>query len=167
MIKDFLESVNLFYDVKDSVIEEISNLCQSKTYPKNSMIILEEEFGDQLFIVRTGTVKITRVNDEGLNLGLHEMAHALQLENIIMNDEFDFMDSGTIKVWQNLAIQEIERIKSGEATFFREYAATNHAEFFAVAVENFFERPKEFSTHNYALYKTLTELLQQDPLLLG
>ena len=65
MIKDFLESVNLFYDVKDSVIEEISNLCQSKTYPKNSMIILEEEFGDQLFIVRTGTVKITRVNDEG------------------------------------------------------------------------------------------------------
>ncbi|MBR07806.1 MAG: DgsA anti-repressor MtfA [Rickettsiales bacterium] len=106
-------------------------------------------------------------HDEGLNLGLHEMAHALQLENIIMNDEFDFMDSGTIKVWQNLAIQEIERIKNGEATFFREYAATNHAEFFAVAVENFFERPKEFSTHNYALYKTLTELLQQDPLLLG
>ena len=65
MIKEFLESVNLFYDVKDSVIEEISNLCQSKSYPKNSMIILEEEFGDQLFIVRTGTVKITRVNDEG------------------------------------------------------------------------------------------------------
>ena len=29
------------------------------------MIILEEEFGDQLFIVKTGTVKITRVNDEG------------------------------------------------------------------------------------------------------
>ena len=65
MIKDFLESVNLFYDVKDSVIEEISNLCQSKTYPKNSMIILEEEMGDVVFIVMSGTVKITRVNDEG------------------------------------------------------------------------------------------------------
>ena len=29
------------------------------------MVILEEEYGDKLFIVKTGTVKITRVNDEG------------------------------------------------------------------------------------------------------
>ena len=65
MIKEFLESVNLFYDVKESVIEEVSSVSQVKNYPKNSMIILEEEFGDQLFIVKTGTVKITRVNDEG------------------------------------------------------------------------------------------------------
>ena len=65
MIKEFLESVNLFYNVKDSVVEEVSKLSQSKTYPKNSMIILEEEFGDQLFIVKKGTIKITRVNDEG------------------------------------------------------------------------------------------------------
>ena len=36
-----------------------------KTYPKNSMIILEEEMGDVVFIVMSGTVKITRVNDEG------------------------------------------------------------------------------------------------------
>ena len=30
------------------------------------------------------------VEKEGLNLGLHEMAHALHLENRIMNGEFDF-----------------------------------------------------------------------------
>ena len=65
MVKDFLESVNLFYNVKESVVDDVSNLSQSRTYPKNSMIILEEEFGDQLFIVKEGTVKITRVNDEG------------------------------------------------------------------------------------------------------
>ena len=29
------------------------------------MIILEEEYGDRLFIIKNGTVKITRVNDEG------------------------------------------------------------------------------------------------------
>ena len=29
------------------------------------MIILEEEFGDIVFIIVSGTVKITRVNDEG------------------------------------------------------------------------------------------------------
>ena len=29
------------------------------------MIILEEEYGDLVFVVQTGTIKITRVNDEG------------------------------------------------------------------------------------------------------
>ena len=35
MIKEFLESVNLFYDVKESVIEEVSSVSQVKNYPKN------------------------------------------------------------------------------------------------------------------------------------
>ena len=65
MIKEFLESVNLFYDVKEDIIKDIAPLCKIKNYPKNSMIILEEEYGDQLFLVKNGTVKITRVNDEG------------------------------------------------------------------------------------------------------
>ena len=29
------------------------------------MIILEEEYGDLVFVVKKGTIKITRVNDEG------------------------------------------------------------------------------------------------------
>ena len=36
-----------------------------RNYLKNSMIILEEEYGDLVFVVQTGTIKITRVNDEG------------------------------------------------------------------------------------------------------
>ena len=64
-MKEFLQSINLFYSVKDDFLEHISSLCKIKTFPKSSMIILEEEYGDRLFIVKTGTVKITRVNDEG------------------------------------------------------------------------------------------------------
>lgn len=64
-MKEFLQSINLFYSVKDNFLEHISSLCKIKTFPKSSMIILEEEYGDRLFIVKTGTVKITRVNDEG------------------------------------------------------------------------------------------------------
>ena len=64
-MRDFLESINLFYDVSDDFLDKASGLCKIKNYPKNSMIILEEEYGDKLFIVKTGTVKITRVNDEG------------------------------------------------------------------------------------------------------
>ena len=64
-MKDFLESINLFYNVKEDFLSHAASLCKTKQYPKSSMIILEEEYGDKLFIVKEGTVKITRVNDEG------------------------------------------------------------------------------------------------------
>ncbi len=64
-MKDFLESINLFYNVKEDFLISVSSLCKTKQYPKSSMIILEEEYGDRLFIIKSGTVKITRVNDEG------------------------------------------------------------------------------------------------------
>lgn len=101
--------------------------------------------------------------DEGLNLGLHEMAHALQLENIIMNDEFGFMDDHDIKTWQTQASIEMH---NDDYSFFRAYGSTNHSEFFAVAVENFFERPREFQDYNPELYKAMCQLLKQDPVLL-
>ncbi|MFY0599945.1 MAG: zinc-dependent peptidase [Cyclobacteriaceae bacterium] len=103
---------------------------------------------------------------EGVNLGLHEMAHALQLENIILNDEYGFMDDGDIRVWQELAAEEIKKIISPEQSFFRDYGGTNQAEFFAVAVENYFERPQEFLEYHEALYRSLCRLLRQDPVIL-
>ncbi len=107
------------------------------------------------------------IEDEGINLGLHEMAHALQLENIVENGEFGFLKDEDITKWQKLAAAEIEKMKSGEATFFRPYGSTNHAEFFSVAVENFFERPVEFNAYHQELYQVMTDLLNQDPLLLA
>ena len=62
---DFLRSVNIFSDLSESELNSIQDLCKTRKYPKNSMIILEEEMGDVVFIVMSGTVKITRVNDEG------------------------------------------------------------------------------------------------------
>ena len=62
---DFLGSVNIFSDLSESELINIQDICTTRKYPKNSMIILEEEMGDVVFIVMSGTVKITRVNDEG------------------------------------------------------------------------------------------------------
>ena len=62
---DFLRSVNIFSDLSESELVGIQDICTTRKYPKNSMIILEEEMGDVVFIVMLGTVKITRVNDEG------------------------------------------------------------------------------------------------------
>lgn len=103
---------------------------------------------------------------DGRNLGLHEMAHALRLENIVKNGESHFLDKKALKGWEELATKEILRIRNDEKSFFRDYAATNHEEFFAVAVENFFERPAQFKVYNQPLYVLMCALLNQDPMVL-
>lgn len=97
------------------------------------------------------------------NVGLHEMAHALWFENAIDNGEFQFLEPVLLRKWIALAAAEIARIQGGRRGFLRSYAGTNEAEFFAVAVEYFFEQPKEFQTALPELYGTLCGLLRQDP----
>jgi len=62
---DFLSQVSIFSELNQDDLEEVRKISTERKYPKGSMIILEEEYGDKLFIVKDGTVKITRVNDEG------------------------------------------------------------------------------------------------------
>jgi hypothetical protein len=100
---------------------------------------------------------------DGRNLGLHEMAHALRLENRIMNKEYNFMDPHWLREWEIHADNTIREIRDGRETFFRAYGAQDREEFFAVAVENFFERPLEFYEKHPLTYDTLAALLKQDP----
>lgn len=98
-----------------------------------------------------------------INLGLHEMAHALRLENIIRNDEYQFFDPELLEQFDGWAHKVCSNT---EIQFFRSYACTTVHEFFSVAVENFFERPQEFKRVLPELYEILSKLLRQDPILL-
>ncbi len=97
------------------------------------------------------------------NVGLHEMAHALWFENRIPNAETGFLSNKLLLEWRQLAEDESARIRAGEDRFFREYAATDQAEFFAVAVEYFFEKPAEYRSVLPELYECMVQLLGQDP----
>lgn len=97
------------------------------------------------------------------NVGLHELAHALWFENTIENNEDNFLNTAFLSRWNALAQEEIASIKAGAPSFFRDYAGTNEAEFFAVAVEYFFEQPLEFKDARPDLYDLLCGLLKQDP----
>lgn len=108
-----------------------------------------------------------QVND-GLNLGIHEMAHALKLENQIhYNRESHFFNPKRWKDYTKFAQEEILKIKSGKVSFFRESAAIDSHEFFAVALESFFEKPSDFKKYHAELYQALVFLLKQDPLVLS
>ena len=97
------------------------------------------------------------------NVGLHELAHALWFEDMIENSEHNFLDRRLLSLWNRMASEHVARIKRQEPHFFRDYAGTNQAEFFAVAVEYFFELPQEFRKAEPELYATMAGLLKQDP----
>lgn len=97
------------------------------------------------------------------NVALHELAHALWFEDIIPNGEDDFFDKAVLRRWNELATEEIERIRARKKGLFRDYAGTNREEFFAVAVEYFFERPQDYREELPELYACMVGLLRQDP----
>ena len=101
-------------------------------------------------------------DSDGINLGLHEMAHALKLENMIRNGEHNFFSRTEYNKWLSMAEVEMAKIRRGEKSPFRQYAGVNEDEFFATGMELYFEQPHELNHYNPELYKTLSNLLRQD-----
>ena len=102
------------------------------------------------------------IDNDGRNLGLHEMSHALKIADSVYTEEYDFLDSTLMRTFIDLARAEIQRINDGQKSFFRDYATTSDHEFFAVAVENFFERPEQFKQNHSQLFQILAQLLNQE-----
>jgi Mlc titration factor MtfA (ptsG expression regulator) len=103
------------------------------------------------------------VENDKFNLGLHEMAHALELSKRL--DGFDEFFSGYFSKWAAVALYEYENINNDRASFLRKYGGANIHEFFAVCVEHFFEAPAEFNSKLPDIYRHLGILLKQNPLL--
>jgi len=102
--------------------------------------------------------------EDGINLLLHEFAHALWLEHKIMGHSYTVLDAELIAEFETYAEKEMTHLAANEEHFFRKYAFQNIEEFFAVAVENFFERSAKFQQAQPELYRILVALFKQDPI---
>ncbi len=60
-----LETVPIFADLDQETLDRISDIMQKRSYPKNKMVLMEEDEGDTLFIIESGSVKITRISEDG------------------------------------------------------------------------------------------------------
>ena len=103
-------------------------------------------------------------HDDGLNVLIHEYAHALYFEHKLMSDNYDVFNPEAFRRCLEQADIELEKFKKEEHQFLRKYASTNREEFFAVATESFFERSATFKKDLPELYGTLVLLFRQDPL---
>jgi Mlc titration factor MtfA (ptsG expression regulator) len=101
-------------------------------------------------------------HDDGYNVIYHELAHYFDFEDGVAEGiPGARMLSERLPQWRDLIRKEWQKVIQGRS-FLRPYAGTNESEFFAVAVEAFFEIPGDMIRHNRDLYGALKEFFNID-----
>jgi len=121
-------------------------------------------------------METARFPGEGYNVALHEFAHYLDAEGMGLAAAPMRSQGATdpapsrvraLGAWSAYVVREFEALQEavdhGEETFLDPYAAEDATEFFAVATEDFFERPSGLRAARPRLYMLLTEFYGLDP----
>ncbi len=105
--------------------------------------------------------------NDGFNVVLHEFAHQLDmLDNVTDGTppiEDNIQRANWIHVMTRRYEQLVELTGAGRKYLLNDYAATAPTEFFAVATEVFFEKPRQMKKKTPDLYDILRDYFQQDP----
>ena len=105
---------------------------------------------------------------DGCNVVIHEFAHQLDQIDGWADGLPILKDRSRYPRWQKVfsAAYElhVQRTEDGRRTVMDAYGATNPAEFFAVATETFFEKPKYLKKKYSDLYDELATFYELDPL---
>ena len=103
----------------------------------------------------------------GDNVVLHEFAHQLDQESGGSTGTPILGSRSSYAAWGRVMSKEFETLRNNVMhhmnDVLRAYGATNPAEFFAVATEVFFDRPRELKRKHPELYEQLKEYYKLDP----
>ena len=64
-ITDDLKRVPLFSDLTEAELARFTEVVREREYPKNSVILFEDDPGDALYIVSSGQVKVVLIGEDG------------------------------------------------------------------------------------------------------
>ncbi len=160
-----LNTIRLYPTVFESVIESIEDDgCITET-------IVEcegESWDDGTVLLAWDSVKMGAIDmRDGENVTLHEFAHQLDALDGDTDGVPLLANEAAYQTWATVlgvnAADLIDRIQNGEPTVLDPYAATNPAEYFAVATETFFEKPHQLKAMRPELYAELQSFYQLDP----
>ena len=104
---------------------------------------------------------------DGRNVVFHEFAHQLDFEDYVTDGAPILATRAQEAAWGAVMRVEFASLRAAEETgiptLLDTYGATSPAEFFAVATEAFFERPKAMKMRHPRMYAELKRFFQQDP----
>jgi Mlc titration factor MtfA (ptsG expression regulator) len=105
---------------------------------------------------------------DGKNVVLHEFAHQLDYENFATDGAPALATREQQMSWREVMRTEFASLRAaddtGIPTLLDTYGATNPAEFFAVSVEAFFERPSALCSRHPKFYAELQRYFNQSPI---
>jgi len=101
------------------------------------------------------------------NVAFHEFAHQLDHEDGGTDGAPALPGREAYRSWAGVFRENyadyLEEVAAGKRTLIDEYGATNPAEFFAVATETFFEKPRQLFKKRPDLYDELKKFYVVDP----
>ena len=107
-------------------------------------------------------------SQDGHNVVLHEFAHQLDQEDGAADGAPILEKSSSYATWARIMSKEYEQLRSNvehhKKSVMDKYGATNPAEFFAVATETFFEKPRQLKKKAPDLYAELKSFYNVDPI---
>ena len=72
-LTDVLKRVPLFSDLSEAELARFAEVTREREYPKNSVILFEDDPGDALYIVSSGQVKVVLIGEDGREVILSVM----------------------------------------------------------------------------------------------
>ncbi len=101
------------------------------------------------------------------NVVFHEFAHKIDMVDGTVDGTPPLPNREARHAWARVCSEAFlelqDRVERGKRHFIDEYGATNEAEFFAVATEAFWRRPKQLARNEPELYGLLREFYNFDP----
>jgi Mlc titration factor MtfA (ptsG expression regulator) len=142
--------------VSHSVIEERQVIRLGESWSKDQVVLSWQQIQQDL-----------QSWQDGRNLVLHEFAHQLDSEDGSTDGVPILPKKTDYKQWATVMQQEYQQLQEdvtrGRKTVMDAYGATAPPEFFSVATETFFEKPKQMQRKHPALYSLLQDYYQLNP----
>jgi Mlc titration factor MtfA (ptsG expression regulator) len=123
--------------------------------------------GDTVILVWDEVLRGARDGKDGRNVVLHELAHAIDFLDGAADGTPPLASRADYRTWAEVLTAAYhalgDDVDRGTPTgVLRAYGATNEAEFFAVATEAFFERPRALAEEHADLYAVLARFYNLD-----
>jgi Mlc titration factor MtfA (ptsG expression regulator) len=105
--------------------------------------------------------------EDGHNVAFHEFAHQLDQEDGVADGAPILGARSAYAAWAQVFSREyktlVKRTRRGRKDIMDRYGATNPAEFFAVATETFFEKPRQMKEKHPQLFDEMKRYYRVDP----
>ena len=134
--------------------------------PDRQAILGQAMLNGPVVLVWDAVVRDARHPERGHNVVYHEFAHILDMRDGTADGTPELHTTKLFREWVEICSKEYFRLQKssaeGKKSLLDSYGAVHEAEFFAVATELFFDRPRQMRRELPELYNVLSAYYRQD-----